>query len=151
MQPNPFLGVVLHSIGAFSSSSCYTPQKQTKLWSWEIYWIMTAFFAWLILPIAGAFLTIPNYLDVVAVVPARRHAAFSWLGDHLRCGRADVRPGDPIHRFLAELRDRHRHFRGTGDPVSVDLASQQRFRVGDLRQVLDLCPDRSYWPGFSSR
>ncbi len=69
MQANPILGVALHSIGAFSSSSCYTPQKQTKLWSWEIYWIMTASFAWLILPIAGAFLTIPNYLDVVAACP----------------------------------------------------------------------------------
>jgi L-rhamnose-H+ transport protein len=66
MQPNPFLGVLLHGIGAFSSSSCYTPQKQTKLWAWEIYWITTASFAWLILPIVGAFLTIPNYLEVLA-------------------------------------------------------------------------------------
>lgn len=69
MQSNPILGVVFHSIGAFSSASCYTPQKQTKLWSWEVYWITTAFFAWLILPIAGAFLTIPNYLDVLAASP----------------------------------------------------------------------------------
>jgi L-rhamnose-H+ transport protein len=66
MQSNPFLGVLLHGIGAFSSASCYTPQKQTKLWAWEIYWITTASFAWLILPIAGAFLTIPNYLEVLA-------------------------------------------------------------------------------------
>ena len=68
-QPNPLLGVALHSIGALSSSSCYTPQKQTSLWSWEIYWITTASFAWLILPIVGAFLTIPNYLDVLAACP----------------------------------------------------------------------------------
>jgi len=65
MQPNPFLGVLLHSIGAFSSSSCYTPQKQTKLWAWEVYWISQASCAWLILPILFAFLTIPNYLDVL--------------------------------------------------------------------------------------
>ena len=70
MQTNPFLGLLLHGIGAFSSSSCYTPQKQTKLWAWEVYWITTASFAWLILPIAGAFLTIPNYLDVLASVPS---------------------------------------------------------------------------------
>ena len=68
-QPNPLLGVALHSIGALSSSSCYTPQKQTSLWSWEVYWITTASFAWLILPIVGAFLTIPNYLDVLAACP----------------------------------------------------------------------------------
>ena len=70
MQSNPFLGVFLHSIGAFSSSSCYTPQKQTRLWSWEVYWVTTAFFAWFLLPIAGAFLTIPNYLQVLANCPS---------------------------------------------------------------------------------
>jgi L-rhamnose-H+ transport protein len=69
MQTNPFLGVFLHSIGAFSSSSCYTPQKQTKLWAWEVYWITTASFAWLILPVLGAFLTIPDYLDVLDACP----------------------------------------------------------------------------------
>ena len=69
MQANPLLGVALHSIGAFSASSCYTPQKKTQLWSWEIYWIAQASCAWLILPILGAFLTIPNYLEVLAVCP----------------------------------------------------------------------------------
>lgn len=70
MQPNPFVGVALHGVGAFSSASCYTPQKQTKLWSWEIYWISQATFAWLILPIIVAFLTIPDYLDVVRSSPS---------------------------------------------------------------------------------
>ena len=80
MQPNAFLGVALHGIGAFSASSCYTPQKQTKLWSWEVYWIMTATFAWLILPIAGAFLTIPNYLDVLAACPKKSCCALLGWG-----------------------------------------------------------------------
>jgi L-rhamnose-H+ transport protein len=69
MEPNPFLGVGLHAVGAFSSSSCYTPQKQTKLWSWEIYWITQASCAWLILPIAFAFLTIPNFITVLKNAP----------------------------------------------------------------------------------
>jgi len=69
MQTNPFLGVALHAVGAFSSSSCYTPQKQTKLWSWEIYWITQASCAWLILPILFAFLTIPNYVEVLQNCP----------------------------------------------------------------------------------
>ena len=69
MQANPFLGVLFHSIGAFSSASCYTPQKRTTLWAWEVYWITTASFAWLILPIVGAFLTIPDYLDVLSACP----------------------------------------------------------------------------------
>lgn len=70
MQSNPFLGAGLHAVGALSSSSCYTPQKKTKRWAWEIYWISQASFAWLILPIVGAFLTIPNYLDVIAATPS---------------------------------------------------------------------------------
>jgi L-rhamnose-H+ transport protein len=70
MQANAFLGVGLHAVGAFSSASCYTPQKQTKLWAWEIYWITQASCAWLILPIVFAFLTIPNYIEVLANCPA---------------------------------------------------------------------------------
>jgi L-rhamnose-H+ transport protein len=70
MQSNPFLGAGLHSVGALSASSCYTPQKKTKRWAWEVYWISQATFAWLVLPIIGAFLTVPNYLEVLAGVPA---------------------------------------------------------------------------------
>jgi len=68
MQPNPFFGVGLHAVGAFSAASCYTPQKQTKLWAWEVYWISQATFAWLILPIVFAFLTVPDYLEVLGSV-----------------------------------------------------------------------------------
>lgn len=69
MQANPIFGVLLHGVGALSSSSCYTPQKKTTLWSWEIYWITQASFAWLIFPILFAFITIPNYVDVLAAAP----------------------------------------------------------------------------------
>ncbi len=69
MQTNPFLGVAIHGVGALSAASCYTPQKQTKLWAWEVYWISQATCAWLILPIVFAFLTIPNYLDVLVECP----------------------------------------------------------------------------------
>jgi len=69
MQANPFLGVGLHSVGAFCAASCYTPQKQTKLWAWEVYWIAQASCAWLLLPIVGALVTIPHYFDVLAASP----------------------------------------------------------------------------------
>jgi len=69
MQANPIFGALFHGIGALSSSSCYTPQKKTTLWAWEIYWIAQASFAWLILPILFAFLTIPNYTAVLAATP----------------------------------------------------------------------------------
>ena len=65
MQSNPILGIVFHGIGAASSSSCYTPQKKTTLWAWEVYWIAQASCAWLILPILFAFLTIPDYFELL--------------------------------------------------------------------------------------
>lgn len=66
---NPIAGVLLHGIGALSSSSCYTPQKKTAKWAWEIYWITQASFAWLILPVLFAFITIPDYWNVLASAP----------------------------------------------------------------------------------
>jgi alpha-L-fucosidase len=69
MQANPFLGVSLHSVGALSAASCYTPQKKTKQWAWEIYWVTQATFGWVILPFIGAMLTIPNYFEVLQATP----------------------------------------------------------------------------------
>ncbi|NQU19727.1 MAG: rhamnose:proton symporter [Candidatus Nealsonbacteria bacterium] len=71
MQPSPFLGVAVHGIGAFSAASCYAPQKQTKLWSWEVYWITQASVAWLILPITVALITIPDYLQLLSDCPSK--------------------------------------------------------------------------------
>lgn len=65
MQANPFLGVTLHSVGALSAASCYTPQKKTKQWAWEIYWVTQATCGWVIIPLIGAILTIPDYFDVL--------------------------------------------------------------------------------------
>ncbi|MBN2180395.1 MAG: hypothetical protein JW715_00670 [Sedimentisphaerales bacterium] len=70
MQANPFLGVSLHSIGALSASSCYTPQKKTKQWAWEIYWVTQATFGWIIVPFVGAMLTIPNFFEVLRTAPS---------------------------------------------------------------------------------
>ncbi len=69
MQANPILGVAIHSVGAFSASSCYTPQKKTTLWAWEVYWIAQATVAWLILPITVALLTVPDYFAVLRDCP----------------------------------------------------------------------------------
>ena len=65
MQANPILGILFHGIGALSASSCYTPQKKTTQWSWEVYWITQACFAWFVFPIVFAFLTIPDYWHIL--------------------------------------------------------------------------------------
>jgi L-rhamnose-H+ transport protein len=67
--PNPLLGVVLHGVGASFAATCYAPQKRIRAWSWQTYWVAQAFFCWFLLPILGAFLTIPNLGAVLAEAP----------------------------------------------------------------------------------
>ncbi len=60
------LGIIYHSIGGFSSGSFYMPFKKVKSWSWESYWIVGGLFSWLIVPPIAAYLTIPNFTDIIA-------------------------------------------------------------------------------------
>lgn len=69
VSSNPLLGVALHAVGAIFAATCYTPQKQVKRWSWQTYWITQAAFCWFLLPILGAWLTIPNLAEVLREAP----------------------------------------------------------------------------------
>ena len=147
MQPNPFWGVALHSIGAFSSSSCYTPQKQTKLWSWEVYWITTASFAWLILPIVGAFLTIPDYLDVLAACPKEAMLRSLGLGIIYGVGGLTFGLGIRYIGFSLNYAIAIGISAGLGTLAPIDLAPERRFCLGDMDKFSDSGHDRA-WPGF---
>jgi L-rhamnose-H+ transport protein len=70
VTPNPLLGVGLHAVGALFAATCYTPQKKVKGWSWQTYWITQASFCWFLLPIIGAWLTIPDLLAVLHEAPS---------------------------------------------------------------------------------
>jgi len=61
--------IFFHAIGATAAACCYVPQKQVRRWSWQSYWLTQAAFCWLILPIVGAFLTVPDYWQVVQAAP----------------------------------------------------------------------------------
>lgn len=63
------LGVGLHAIGALFAATCYTPQKKVNGWSWQTYWITQASFCWFLLPIIGAWLTIPDLRAVLHEAP----------------------------------------------------------------------------------
>lgn len=69
VTPAPLLGVALHAVGAFFASTCYTPQKRVKRWSWQTYWLTQASFCWFLLPLLGAWLTIPQLGQVLAEAP----------------------------------------------------------------------------------
>lgn len=62
-------GLSFHAAGAFSASVCYTPQKKTRSWSWQTYWLTQAVVCWLILPIIVAWITIPHLEEVLIEAP----------------------------------------------------------------------------------
>lgn len=69
VSANPLLGILLHAVGASFASTCYTPQKLVKGWSWQTYWLTQASFCWFLLPVVGAVLTIPDLAAVLREAP----------------------------------------------------------------------------------
>lgn len=68
------LGVIFHFIGGFASGSFYVPFKRVKGWAWESYWLIGGLFSWLIIPPLAAWLTVPNFTEIIS------QTSFSTLG-----------------------------------------------------------------------
>lgn len=66
---NPLLGAAFHAVGACFAAVCYTPQKRVNGWSWQSYWLVQAAFCWFLLPLVGAWLTIPDLNAVLCEAP----------------------------------------------------------------------------------
>jgi len=73
-------GVLYHTVGATGAALCYTPQKKVTGWAWQTYWLAQAFICWLVLPIAVAFLTIPQLSQVLAEAPSSAMQKSFFLG-----------------------------------------------------------------------
>ena len=54
------IGLLIIALGAFCQSSSYVPINKIKAWSWESYWLVQGIFAWLVLPLLGAQLAVPE-------------------------------------------------------------------------------------------
>lgn len=54
------LGLLIIAIGSFGQSSSYVPIKKIKSWEWENFWLVQGIFAWLIFPLLGAILAVPE-------------------------------------------------------------------------------------------
>ena len=65
MGLDPFTGVIYHWIGGFASATNFIPFRGIKRWSWEIYWLIQGVAAWLIAPIALAWLLVPDLFQVL--------------------------------------------------------------------------------------
>lgn len=69
MGPNPLIGVIYHWIGGLASASNFIPFRPIKRWSWEIYWIIQGFAAWIVAPILFASLLLPDLPAVLRAAP----------------------------------------------------------------------------------
>src|ERR1051325_3616238 len=69
VDARPLLGVALHAVGAIFASTCFTPQKKVRGWSWQTYWLTQASLCWFLLPIIGAIITIPDLANVLHEAP----------------------------------------------------------------------------------
>ena len=57
---NILIGLLIIAVGAFCQSSSYVPINRIKQWSWESYWIVQGVFAWLLFPLLGVLLAVPE-------------------------------------------------------------------------------------------
>lgn len=65
----PTTGILLHAIGALAAAICFTPQHKIRGWSYESFWFWMCLNSWLLLPIIGSFLFIPDLSDVLSAAP----------------------------------------------------------------------------------
>lgn len=73
------LGVIYHLIGGAASGSFYIPYKNVKGWSWETYWLVGGLFSWLIVPPIAAWLTIPDFVNIISdASPSILFWTFFW-------------------------------------------------------------------------
>lgn len=80
MGPNPFIGVIFHWIGGFASATNFIPFRGIKRWSWEVYWLIQGFAAWIVAPLVLAGLLVPNVSSILLAAP---HATIGYV---LLCG-----------------------------------------------------------------
>ncbi len=55
-----FVGLLIIALGSLCQSSSYVPIKRVREWSWESFWLVQGLFAWLLFPLLGALLAVPD-------------------------------------------------------------------------------------------
>jgi L-rhamnose-H+ transport protein len=79
MGANPLVGVVYHWIGGFASATNFIPFRGIKRWSFEIYWIIQGFAAWIIAPLLLCWIFVPDTFGILNAVPRSTiYTAIFW-------------------------------------------------------------------------
>ena len=55
-----FIGLLIIALGSFGQSSSYVPINRVREWSWENFWMVQGIFAWLLFPLLGALIAVPE-------------------------------------------------------------------------------------------
>ncbi|MGB9415120.1 MAG: L-rhamnose/proton symporter RhaT [Acidobacteriaceae bacterium] len=66
---NPLLGVIYHWIGGLASASNFIPFRPIKRWSFEIYWIIQGFAAWIVAPWVIGSIFVPDVFAILRSTP----------------------------------------------------------------------------------
>ncbi|WP_446744448.1 L-rhamnose/proton symporter RhaT [Silvibacterium acidisoli] len=79
MNASPWIGVIYHWLGGLASASNFIPFRPIKRWSWEIYWIVQGFAAWIVAPLVAVLLLVPHPFAVISASPSGPlHTAIFW-------------------------------------------------------------------------
>jgi L-rhamnose-H+ transport protein len=79
---NPIAGICLIALGSIGAASFYVPFKKVKKWSWESYWIVQGFAAWIIAPWLVAYFAIPhgNLFNLLSEAPLKAKLLAMFFG-----------------------------------------------------------------------
>ena len=140
MGPNPLVGVIYHWIGGLASASNFIPFRPIKRWSWEIYWIIQGFAAWIVAPLVLACVFWCPICCGPACGPQRNALAHRYLGSAVGHRRPHLWPRDPLSGHCAWICHRARILHRFRHPDATHLQRADRRH---------LPPDRG--PGHSAR
>ena len=69
------IGLIIIAVGAFCQSSSYVPINKILAWSWESYWLVQGLFAWIVFPLLGAMLAVPEGRSLMELYTADPEAS----------------------------------------------------------------------------
>jgi L-rhamnose-H+ transport protein len=77
---NTIIGLIIIAIGSFGQSSSYVPINKVKEWRWECFWLVQGIFAWLVFPLLGALLAVPEGSSLAQILSVNTSAALKAMG-----------------------------------------------------------------------
>lgn len=72
--------MIIIALGSFCQSSSYVPIKKVREWSWESFWLVQGVFAWIVFPLLGAFLAVPQGSSLSEILGSDPSAALKAMG-----------------------------------------------------------------------